>query len=93
MEYNFDEINQQIANIQSSNAADKTTRVARLIILLIKIEKELKTVEQTLEKLWNQAYRQNNDNLKVQCREKINTVQRLQAKISKARLNLNYFFL
>lgn len=91
----MENINKYIASIQQEIVAEeKTIKVARLIILLIKIEKELTTVKSTLVKLQNhqQTYNQNSQ-LSGQINQKIATVDRLLAKISKARLNLNYYFI
>ncbi|MEY2858500.1 MAG: hypothetical protein RLZZ74_2813 [Cyanobacteriota bacterium] len=91
----MEDINNYISAIQQEIVAEeKTVKVARLIILLIKIEKELATVRETLAKLQmhQQKYNQNSQ-LSEQIEQKIATVNRLSAKISKARLNLNYYFI
>ncbi|WP_019506509.1 hypothetical protein [Pleurocapsa sp. PCC 7319] len=91
----MEDINNYIASIQQEIVAEeKTVKVARLIILLIKIEKELATVKATLTKLQNHQKKYNkNSRLSEQIEQKIATVERLSAKISKARLNLNYYFI
>ena len=91
----MEDINNYIASIQQEIVAEeKTVKVARLIILLIKIEKELATVKETLAKLQNHQQKYNQDSqLAAQIEQKIATVNRLSAKISKARLNLNYYFI
>ncbi|WP_036484805.1 hypothetical protein [Myxosarcina sp. GI1] len=91
----MENINNYIASIQQEIVAEeKTIKVARLIILLIKIEKELTTVKSTLVKLQNHQQTYNKDSqLSGQINQKIATVDRLLAKISKARLNLNYYFI
>ncbi|MEM6614352.1 MAG: chromosome segregation protein SMC [Cyanobacteria bacterium P01_C01_bin.72] len=91
----MEDINNYIASIQQEIVAEeKTVKVARLIILLIKIEKELATVKETLAKLQKHQQKYNKDShLSVQIEQKIETVNRLSAKISKARLNLNYYFI
>lgn len=91
----MDNINNYITSIQQEIVAEeKTVKVARLIILLIKIEKELTTVKSTLVKLQNHQQRYNKQSqLSEQIEQKIATVDRLSAKIRKARLNLNYYFI
>jgi phage terminase small subunit len=91
----MEDINNYISAIQQEIVAEeKTVKVARLIILLIKIEKELATVKETLAKLQNHQQKYNQDSqLSAQIEQKIATVNRLSAKISKARLNLNYYFI
>lgn len=91
----MDNINNYIASIQQEIVAEeKTIKVARLIILLVKIEKELTTVKSTLVKLQNHQKTYNKDSqLSNKIEQKIATVDRLLAKISKARLNLNYYFI
>ncbi len=91
----MEDINKYISSIQQEVVAEeKTVKVARLIILLIKIEKELATVKETLDKLQKHQQKYNKDShLSEQIEQKIATVNRLSAKISKARLNLNYYFI
>ncbi len=91
----MDNINNYITSIQQEIVAEeKTVKVARLIILLIKIEKELTTVKSTLVKLQNHQQKYNKQSqLSEQIDQKIATVDRLSAKIRKARLNLNYYFI
>lgn len=91
----MEDINNYISAIQQEVVAEeKTVKVARLIILLIKIEKELATVKETLAKLQNHQQKYSQDSqLSKQIEQKIATVNRLSAKISKARLNLNYYFI
>jgi hypothetical protein len=91
----MEDINNYITSIQQEVVAEeKTAKVARLIILLIKIEKELETVKATLAKLQKHQRKYNKDSqLFEQIEQKIATVNRLSAKINKARLNLNYYFI
>ena len=91
----MEDINKYISSIQQEIIAEeKTVKVARLIILLIKIEKELATVKETLTKLQQHQQKYNKDSqLSEQIENKIATVNRLSAKISKARLNLNFYFI
>ncbi len=91
----MEDINKYISSIQQEIVAEeKTVKVARLIILLIKIEKELATVKETLTKLQQHQQKYNKDSqLSEQIEQKIATVNRLAAKISKARLNLNFYFI
>ena len=91
----MENINNYITSIQQEIVAEeKTVKVARLIILLIKIEKELATVKSTLIKLKNHQLKYNKNSLLAeQIDRKIATVNRLSAKIRKARLNLNYYFI
>lgn len=91
----MEDISKYITSIQQEIVAEeKTIKVARLIILLVKIEKELATVKETLAKLQKHQQKYNQDSqLSAQIEQKIATVNRLSAKISKARLNLNYYFI
>lgn len=91
----MEDINQYITSIQQEVVAEeKTVKIARLIILLIKIEKELATVKGTLAKLQKHQQKYSaNSQLSEQIEQKIATVNRLSDKISKARLNLNYYFI
>lgn len=91
----MEDINNYITSIQQETVAEeKTVKVARLIILLIKIEKELNTVQATLTKLQTHQQKYNhNSQLAEQIEQKLTTVERLSAKIRKARLNLNYYFI
>ncbi len=91
----MEDINNYITSIQQETVAEeKTVKVARLIILLIKIEKELSTVKTTLTKLQNHQQKYNKSSqLEEQIEQKLATVERLSAKIRKARLNLNYYFI
>jgi hypothetical protein len=91
----MENISDYLSSIQAEvSAEDKTVKVARLIILLIKIEKELSTVKLTLGKLkeHQEKYR-NNPSLIEEITNKIATVDKLLGKIRKARLNLNYYFI
>lgn len=74
-------------------AEEKTVKVARLIILLIKIENELHTVKSTLGKLQDNGEKNDNSNSKNTVEKKLATVENLLEKIRKARLNLNYYFI
>ena len=79
---------------QETVAEERTVKVARLIILLIKIEKELNTVKSTLLKLQNHQKKYKKDSpLAGQIVQKIQTVEQLLEKIRKARLNLNFYFI
>ena len=74
-------------------AEEKTVKVARLIVLLIKIEKELHTVKTTLGKLQNQEEPGSKHDSQNTVSGKLATVEMLLEKIRKARLNLNYYFI
>ncbi len=74
-------------------AEEKTVKVARLIILLIKIENELYTVKNTLDRLQEHGGVGNSYNSKNTVEKKLATVETLLEKIRKARLNLNYYFI
>ena len=91
----MDNIDNYLKFIQQEIVAEeKTVKVARLIILLIKIEKELYTVQTTLSKL--KKHHQENDtdsNLANKVNKKLESVEQLLDKIRKARLNLNYYFI
>ena len=91
----MENISDYITSIQQETVAEeKTVKVARLIILLIKIEKELTTVKSTLLKLQShQNTYKTNSALTQQVEQKINTVEQLLKKIRQARLNLNFYFI
>ena len=74
-------------------AEEKTVKVARLIILLIKIEKELYTVKTTLSQLQSNEEAQDKSDSQNTVKGKLATVEMLLDKIRKARLNLNYYFI
>ncbi len=90
----MDNINNYLNFIQQEIVAEeKTVKVARLIVLLIKIEKELYTVKNTLGKLKRSEETDNSSNSKNTVDGKLATVEMLLEKIRKARLNLNYYFI
>ncbi|BAU64492.1 hypothetical protein STA3757_18640 [Stanieria sp. NIES-3757] len=91
----MENINNYLNSLQQEIIAEeKTVKVARLIILLTKIEKELNTVKLTLAKLQFHQKTYNQDSpLAEQIEQKLETVEQLLAKIRKARLNLNYYFI
>lgn len=91
----MENISDYITSIQQETVAEeKTVKVARLIILLTKIEKELTTVKSTLLKLQtHQNKYQRDSTLTRQVEQKINTVEQLLKKIRQARLNLNFYFI
>ncbi|MDJ0633138.1 MAG: chromosome segregation protein SMC [Xenococcaceae cyanobacterium MO_188.B29] len=90
----MDNINNYLNFIQQEIVAEeKTVKVARLIVLLIKIEKELYTVKNTLGKLKGNEETDNSSNSKNTVDGKLATVEMLLEKIRKARLNLNYYFI
>ena len=100
--FNMDEIRQALAKIkEEKQAANQTTdatkrqqRVARLIVLLNKMEKELTTIDQTLQKMLVDTARYNpRSPLLQQIQDKLARVASITAKIQKARLNLNYYFI
>lgn len=76
-----------------SETAYRTQKVAQLIILLIKIEKELQTVQTTLIKLGGTARVANNTNMQIQINDKLIKIKDLLQKIRQARLNLNFHFI
>ena len=77
---------------ESNNQSERTEKVARLIVLLHKIDKELTTVEETLTKLKFQA-KTTNSSMLPKIEQKLETVSRLQTKIRASKLNLNYHFI
>ena len=77
---------------ESSSQSERTQKVARLMVLLHKIDKELTTVQQTLTELKFQATT-TNSRLLPKIEEKLETVSRLQTKIRASKLNLNYHFI
>ena len=91
----MDNIGNYFDFIQPDNIAEeKTVKVARLILLLIKIEKELYTVKTTLNKLQSHQQECDDDSeLNKRIHKKLATVELLLDKIRKARLNLNYYFI
>ena len=91
----MENISDYLTSIQQETVAEeKTVKVARLIILLIKIEKELNTVKSTLLKLQNHQRKYKKDSpLAKQIARKVETVEQLLEKIRKARLNLNFYFI
>ena len=91
----MENISDYLASIQQETVAEeKTVKVARLIILLIKIEKELTTVKSTLLKLQEHQNQYKKDSpITQQVTQKIETVERLLKKIRQARLNLNFYFI
>ncbi len=91
----MDNISDFLTSIQKETVAEeKTVKVARLIMLLIKIEKELNTVKSTLTKLQSHQKKYKKDSpLSEQISQKIINVEQLLEKIRKARLNLNFYFI
>ena len=91
----MDNISDFLTSIQKETVAEeKTVKVARLIMLLIKIEKELNTVRATLTKLQSHQKKYKKDSpLSEQISQKITNVEQLLEKIRKARLNLNFYFI
>ena len=91
----MDNISDYLTSIQQEVVAgEKTVKVARLIILLIKIEKELNAVKSTLVKLQNHQQNYKKDSpLAGQINRKLDAVNELLEKIRKARLNLNFYFI
>jgi len=85
---------EKLAAEQTNNETEKKIKIDRLIVLLNEIEKELNTIEQTLNKLLIHYSKQNNNSdLLVKISEKLQTVDKLTIKIQKARLNLNWYLL
>ena len=91
----MEDINNYLTSIQQEVVAEeKTVKLARLIILLIKIEKELNKVKTNLVRLQkHQQKYETNSSIEDQIRHKIEAVDNLLAKIRKARLNLNFYFI
>jgi hypothetical protein len=79
------------AQLTEVNSESKEAKVARLIILLNKIEEQLITIKDTLIELNNNKYLAPSSKVKIE--EKIENVDRLTLKIQKARLNLNFVML
>ena len=80
-------------NAPLSNQETIKSRCAKLIILLVKIEQELNTLEKTVEGIWHTGYINKNENVKRVASTNLQTIKRLQLKIRQAHLNLNYAFL
>lgn len=101
MDNNLDNIKKQLESFYNiANNINKPLeeesveqKCAKLITLLVRIETELKKVESTLEKVWQEAYKNNNENIKEKASKHLNTVKTLQIKITKARLNINFAFI
>ena len=90
----MDNISNYLNFIQQEIVAEKkTVKVARLIILLIKIEKELYTVKNTLSQLQSNEEAESKSDSQNTVKGKLATVEMLLDKIRKARLNLNYYFI
>ena len=91
----MEDINNYLTSIQQEVVAEeKTVKLARLIILLIKIEKELNKVKNNLLRLKKHQEKYEQDSrLEDQINHKIQSVENLLAKIRKARLNLNFYFI
>ena len=90
----MDNINNYLNSIQQEIIAEeKTVKVARLIILLIKIEKELHTVKNSLGHLKSEGKVERSSNSGNALDSKLATIEMLLDKIRKARLNLNYYFI
>ena len=90
----MDNISNYLNFIQQEIVAEKkTVKVARLIILLIKIEKELYTVKTTLSQLQSNEEAESKCDSQNTVKGKLATVEMLLDKIRKARLNLNYYFI
>lgn len=90
----MENINNYLNSIQQEIVAEeKTVKVARLIVLLLKIEKELHTVKTSLTQLQGDQEIDNKSNSQHTVDGKLETVEMLLAKIRKARLNLNYYFI
>jgi hypothetical protein len=87
----MENISDYLTSIQQETVAEeKTVKVARLIILLIKIEKELNTVKSTLLKLQNhqQAYKKDSP-LAEQITQKINIFILFKSFLITTKLNVN----
>lgn len=90
----MENINNYLNSIQQEIVAEeKTVKVARLIVLLLKIEKELYTVKTSLGQLQANQDATNQLDSQQTVTGKLATVEMLLAKIRKARLNLNYYFI
>lgn len=68
-------------------------RIARLVIVLNNIEKELSKIETTLENLIQVGFMKGNESIVDLACEKLSKVQSLTLKIQQARLNLSYYFI
>ena len=89
-DYNFDKYIKSIE--QETVVETKEVKIARLVLLLHRIERELATTKETLTKLQFNSVKYNRK-LLPEIEQKIETVDRLSLKISRARLNLNYHFI
>lgn len=74
-----------------TNQPSKQQQVERLIVLLNKIEKQLADLELQLNKL--EPLKNNNPQLYDEMLSKKERVLALKTKITKAKLNLNYYFI
>lgn len=101
MDNNLNNIKKEIENFYNiANSTNKSLdkesaeqKSAKLITLLVKIEKELATIENITEKIWDNAYKNNNEYIKQKASERLDSIKTLRIKITKARLNLNYTFI
>lgn len=93
----FERIRLQISKLANNNQLDKTERehkVARLIILLNKIEKELTTIRATLVKLRVHGNKMNPSSpTLIEVNHKIQQLDELTLKVRQARLNINVQFM
>lgn len=92
--FDFSELEKRINEAKAASAETKEQKIAKLIVILSKIESELVTLQNTLNKLLEHHAKHNGSSkLLPQIVEKIQTTERLKLKIQKARLNLSYTFL
>jgi hypothetical protein len=90
----MDSQNNNLSSLSKENLTyQEVLKLARLRILLVKIEQELNTVQASLNNIKNCQQESNPDSpLLPQIDVKLYLIEQLLYKIRKVRLNLNYYF-
>lgn len=84
----------QANQIKSKNPSEeRSVKIAKLIVTLTKLETEFAKVINTLTKLKEIQIKENNLELANQISEKIEMTKSLKSKITKSKLNINYYFI
>jgi hypothetical protein len=68
-------------------------RAQKLLELFHGIEAELNTIKETLEALWDAAYKHNNTQVKDLTRHKLTIVEDLTKRVRACRFNINFYIL
>lgn len=94
MDLNTKKLQEAINRInKEKNKEIQIAKINNLVRLLIKIEKELETVNNNLAKLWEINTKAGKSNFASQIATKMNEVDKLKEKVTKMRLNLNFYLL